>query len=310
MSVTCIIVNYRTPQLTVRALKALRRELDDVPGSRAIIVDNDSGDGSYECLSAALAAMGECGRVEVCQSGHNGGFGYGVNVGIRRALASATPPEAVYLLNSDAFPDPGCLRALLDFLRAHPRAGIAGSYIHGTDGVPHLTAFRFPSIPVELMGNVQLAILGRILRRWTLEPFPEHPQRVDWLAGASMLIRTDVLERIGLFDEGYFLYYEETDFCRRAADHGIETWYVPQSSVAHVGSASTGFQELSRPRPRYWFESRRRYFITHHGRAYLGLANVCWVVSFLLRRARWRLQRRPESDPPGLLRDFVRFSFR
>lgn len=310
MRVTCVIVNYRTPQLTIRAVRTVCRELDDLPGSSAIVVDNNSDDGSYECLSAAVAAMDEFGRVEVCQSGHNGGFGYGVNVGIRRALATDTPPEAIYLLNSDAFPDPGCLRALVEFLHEHSRAGIAGSFIHGTDGVPHCTAFRFPSIPVELMGNMELAILGRVLRRWTLDPFPEQPERVDWLAGASMLIRTDVFERIGLFDEGYFLYYEETDLCKRAAYHGIETWFVPQSSVAHVGSASTGFQELSKPRPRYWFESRRRFFTAHHGRAYFALANVCWVVSYVLRRARRRLQRRPESDPPGLLRDFVRFNFR
>jgi len=140
-------------------------------------------------------------------------------------------------------------------------------------------------------------------------PMPRQAQRVDWLAGASMLIRRSVLDSIGLFDEEFFLYYEETDFCLRARNAGFPTWYVPESRVAHVGSASTGIQDPSRPRAGYWFESRRRYLRKHHGLLYLWLANVVWVAGFAAWQVRRRLRGLPDSDPPHLLRDFVRHNF-
>ncbi|TFG92182.1 MAG: glycosyltransferase family 2 protein, partial [Myxococcales bacterium] len=129
-----------------------------------------------------------------------------------------------------------------------------------------------------------------------------------WLAGASMMIRRSVFESIGLFDEEFFLYYEETDFCLRARRGGFPTWYLPESRVAHVGSASTGFQDPARPRPGYWFDSRRHYLRKHRGTAYLWLANGAWIVGYSLGRLRRRLKGLPDADPPGLLRDFLSHS--
>jgi N-acetylglucosaminyl-diphospho-decaprenol L-rhamnosyltransferase len=140
-------------------------------------------------------------------------------------------------------------------------------------------------------------------------PLPDRTIEVDWLAGASMLIRRQVFEAIGLFDETFFLYYEETDFCRRARLAGWPTYYVVGSSVAHVGSASTGFQDMSKPTPSYWFDSRRHYFLKNHGPAYLLASNVAYVVGGSMRRARYKLQRKPEIDAPNHLRDFIRYNF-
>jgi GT2 family glycosyltransferase len=305
--VLAVVVNFRTPEMTLRALQALLRELEAVPTARAVVVDNDSGDGSLERLAAGVRELGAEERISVLASGHNGGFGFGLNTAVRQALAGPDPPDAVYLLNSDAFPEPGALRELIAFQDAHPNAAIAGSYIHGPDGEPHTTLFRFPTLTGELVANLGLGIVSRLLGRFEVAlPIPTAPQRVDWLAGASMLIRRDVFERIGLFDEGFFLYYEETDFCRRAADAGFETWYVPASSVAHVGGGSTGFKDVSRPRATYWFESRNRYFLRHHGRLYLVAANLSWMLTFAAWRTRRALQGKPDPDPPKLLRDFLR----
>ena len=94
----------------------------------------------------------------------NGGFGAGNNAGIRAGLADGARPDYVYILNSDAFPDPGAIRALLDHLQTHPDTGLAGSYIHGPDGAPHLTTFRFPSIASEFEGAARLGPVSRWLR--------------------------------------------------------------------------------------------------------------------------------------------------
>jgi GT2 family glycosyltransferase len=199
------------------------------------------------------------------------------------------------------------VRELLDFVEGHPRVGIAGSYIHGPDGETHITAFRFPTLASELEGTLRLGIVSRLLRRWIVAPpVPVEASRVDWLAGASMLIRREAFEAIGLLDETFFLYFEETDFCRRALNAGWPTWYIPSSRVTHIGSASTGIQDVSRRMPPYWFASRKRYFRKHHGTAYLWLANLLWILGFSAWRVRRALMRRPDPDPPRMLWDFVR----
>lgn len=310
MRILGIIVNYRTSDLTLQAALSLLQDLEGLPGSSVIVVDNDSGDGSYERLCAGVVEHGIEDRVRVIASGHNGGFGFGVNVALREALAESSPPDAFYLLNSDAFPDPGCVARLVECLQAKPRCGLAGSLVHGVDDVLHTTSFNFPTIAGEFDINLRLGLFTRLIgpERVIAIPTPSESTRVDWVAGCSLLIRREVIERIGLFDEDYFLYYEETDLCLRAAREGFETWFVPEAAVAHVGSASTNFQDHSRPRARYWFESRNRYFRKNHGLLYLALANAAWVTSFALWRTRQFLQRIPDVDPPRFLRDFLRYS--
>jgi N-acetylglucosaminyl-diphospho-decaprenol L-rhamnosyltransferase len=128
-----VIVNWRTADMTTRAVEALLRETEGLD-AKAIVVDNDSGDGSYEKLCAAVEANGWSDRVEIVAAAKNGGYGYGNNVGFRIGLAAASPPDYFYVLNSDAFPDPGSIHSMLAFMDAHPKVGIAGNYVHGTDG--------------------------------------------------------------------------------------------------------------------------------------------------------------------------------
>ena len=310
MELLAVIVNYRTASMTIDALRALMQDLVHLNEARTLVIDNDSRDGSYEEIGSLVRANGWQDRVSVVPSGRNGGLGFGINFAVRPALRSSDPPRYVYLLNSDAFVGPGAVRTLLEFMDRHPEVGIAGSYIHGLDGETHYTAFRFPTIPGEFCGNVRLRLLVPLLHRWEPAfPIPREPQPVDWLAGASMLVRREVFESIGLFDETFFLYYEETDFCLRARRAGWPTWYVPQSRVAHIGGGSTRFKDTTRPRAPYWFESRRYYFRKHRGTPYLWSANAMWVFGFTLWQVRRYLTRKPGRHPPRLLRDFVRHNF-
>ena len=298
------IVNYKTPDLTIQSYRSALAQLDE---GKVIIVDNDSGDGSYDKISNAVALDRVGDRVEVIAAERNGGFGYGNNLAIRRGLAADPTYEYFYLLNSDAFPEEGAIRRLVDFLEGHPEAGIAGSYIHGVDGTPHDTAFRFPTAVGELEGTLRLGVVSRLLKDYQVSMgFPDQVTQVDWLAGCSMMIRRPVLEEVGLFDETFFLYFEETDLCMRARRQGWLTYYVPQSSVAHVGSASTGIQDLDRRTPRYWFESRQHYFRKNYGDRYLWAANAAWLVGQSLWSVRRRIQRKPKADAPQIMQDFVR----
>src|SRR5262245_61013824 len=182
--------------MTIEATEAALRAMEGIGGA-ITIVDNDSGDGSEEALRRAAAEHGWS-RVRVIQSGRNGGFGAGNNVGIRAGLPDGRKPDYVYLLNSDAFPAPDAIRLLLDHLDAHPEIGFAGSYLHGTDGEPHVSCFRFPTILSEFEGAARTGPITRLLKRHVVPlEIPERgTMRVDWIAGASLMMRQSVLDRI------------------------------------------------------------------------------------------------------------------
>ncbi len=304
-----VVLNWRTPEMTLDAVRAAAAAMDGLDGE-ITVVDNASGDGSEEMLRAGVAAGDWPVPVRVIQSGRNGGFGAGMNVGIRAGRADGARADLVYILNSDAFPAPDAVRALVDHLAAHPEAGFAGSRIHGPGGDPHVTAFRFPTIASEFEGAARWGPVSRLLVRHRVHlGVPEATRPVDWLAGASLMMRADVLEEIGLFDEGFFLYFEETDLCRRARAAGHEVHYVVESRVAHLGSVSTGRKGWARV-PSYWFESRWRYFHKSRGRPYAVAASVAHVAGGLILRLKLALKREARVDPPGFLRSLARHDAR
>jgi GT2 family glycosyltransferase len=310
--VRVVIVNYRTGGHVVACLRALQPEVEGLGAVEAVVVDNCSGDDSVEVIEAAIAREGWQSWARVLRAPVNGGFSYGNNFAVRPGLASAEPPDYFWILNPDTEPRRGALRELLAFARERPRVGIAGSSFELSTGELWPHAFRFPSIWSEIASALRLAVVGRLLERHVvLLTMGSEPERVDWLPGASMLVRREVFEQAGLMDEGYFLYFEETDFCLAAARAGWECWYVPQSRVMHIAGQSTGVtrpDQAQRRRPAYWFESRRRYWIKQHGWCYAAATDLAWMICFSVRELRRVIQRKPRVEPPYLLRDFARHS--
>ncbi|MEZ6189276.1 MAG: glycosyltransferase family 2 protein [Planctomycetota bacterium] len=301
MKLLTVIVNYRTAELTLQALDALVPQLEEV-GGKAVVVDNDSGDG--EALAAGIAERFAERPVELVVAPRNGGFGYGNNLAIRPALAGDDPPDYVYLLNPDAYPDPGAIQALLDYMDAHPQVGIAGTYVHFPDGSERRSMFRFPSVLGEVAHGMRNRLVDRLLEDYiAAPPVPQENCEAEVVSGASMILRRELLDEIGLFDEGYFLYYEETDLCLRAVRAGWDIHYVRDSSVGHVGGAATHLDKG--PIPRYWFASRRRYFLKNHGRATMWAANVAWATTYASWLARKTLLGDRSGFRPRRLRDFV-----
>lgn len=308
-TILTIILNFRTPELTLKAAAAAVREMRGL-GGEVLIVDNGSGDGSFDTIYAAAEEQGwlEGGLVRVVQSPVNGGFGAGCNFGMRMGLSSGAAPDFYYLLNSDAWPDSGAVQKLLDVMQTNPRAGLAGANIRGEDETWHCTVFRFPSITGELEGAARTGVITRMFKNSVVPmDLPAETTPVDWTAGASLMLRREMLEEVGLFDEAFFLYYEETELCHRAARAGWQTYYVPDAGVVHVGSASTGLKEWARTPP-YWFESRQYYFTKVHGRAYAALATGARITGCVIWRLRRLVSDKPMDDPPEFLRDLITFS--
>ena len=310
-TVLTIILNYRTPELALKSAAAAMREMSGIRGE-IVIVDNDSQDDSFALISATVADPGwnRGGRVRVLQSDHNGGFGAGNNLAIRAGLSSGEQADFFYLLNSDAFPEPGAIRYLRDFMIAYPRTGVAGSQVRGTDGELHETAFRFPSASGEFEGAARTGIISRLLSNSIVAlPVPQSDTQVDWVAGASVMLRRRMLDEIGLFDETFFLYFEETELCHRAAKVDWRTHYVVSSEVLHIGSASTGMKTWRRT-PDYWFDSRLHYFTKTKSGIYAALATLARIAGSLIWRLRRLAPNQPQGDPPMFLRDFTTHALR
>jgi N-acetylglucosaminyl-diphospho-decaprenol L-rhamnosyltransferase len=312
-SVLVVIVNYRTSRLVIETLRSLETEVAALPGLSVVVVDNASGDGSSECLTNAVRDHGWSDWASVLPLEKNGGFSAGNNAAIRPVLESNAAPRYVLLLNPDTVVRPGAVRALFDFMESRPDVGLAGSRLEDPDGTPQQSAFRFPSILSELETSLRLRLSSRLLARWAVAPpVIDHAGPTDWVAGASMIVRREVFDAIGLLDEGYFLYYEEVDFCRRAFLAGWPCWYVPQSRVVHLVGQSSGLntspKTSRRRKPAYWFEARRRYFLSHLGRARTILADLAWSIGYATYRIRRFILCKPDRDPDRLLRDFLHHS--
>lgn len=310
LRILVVLLNYRTAPMTLRAAESALKAMPE-QGAEMVIVDNASGDGSAESIAQAIVDRGwdAGGRVRLIASDVNGGFGAGNNIGFAAGMSDGQKPDYYYVLNSDAFPDPDCLTHLVRHLEETPKAGMVGAHVRGEDDVPHMAAFRFPSIAGEFEGAARVGPISKLLKNSIVaHPLPTSTAQVDWVCGASLLVRAKMLEEVGGFDETFFLYFEETDLCRRARLAGWECWYLPAARVLHIGSVSTGMKTWART-PNFWFESRRHYFVKNHGRLYAAAALIARLLGGVIHTTRCKISGKLSQDPPGFYMDLARYGF-
>lgn len=306
--VLLIIVNYASAELAVRSVESLEGEQRDAEiDLRIVVVENASGEAGY--LGEKLKNKP---GVSLVVADRNGGFAFGNNRGIGFAYESGFVPDYFHFLNPDTVVYPGAVRALVDFLEAHPEAGVAGSSIEHGDGTDWSMAFRFPTYLSEIDRGLHLGIVTKWLEPWVVSlQMNKSPRQVDWVSGASFMVRRDVVEEVGGLDEGYFLYFEEADFCFKVRRAGWQCWYVPDSRIRHLAGHSTGMASRhKRPArvPAYWFASRRRFFTKNYGVPYAALADVAFSLAFSIGHLRRVIERRGDEDPPRYLRDLLSHS--
>ena len=309
-NIAVIIVTYKCASLTIESLRSIADErLSAGFEIRTVVVDNASGDSPQ--IADAIQLNGWDSWVTLVTSAVNGGFAYGNNAGIARAYQDHVP-SYIYLLNPDAQVRCGAIETLARFMESHPTVGIAGSSFENLDGSDWPIAFHFPTLMSEMVQGMELGPLMRMFKRWTVaQNMTKVTQPVDWICGASMIIRPEVLKSIGGMDENYFLYFEETDFCSRALKAGFSTWYVPDSRVMHIMGQSTTVTDQSKgPKrlPSYWFESRRRYFALTYGVSHAIRIDIIALLACSIGIATRVLMRRRHTAIPLYLRDLIRHS--
>lgn len=276
MRLCIVVVNYRTPGLVLDALDSLEGQveagLDEV-----VIVDNASGDGSAERLERAIAARGMSRYCRVLRAEHNGGFAAGNNIGIRAADANF-----YLLLNSDTIVRKGAIQALLAQMQAHPGVGLMGPRLEWPDGTPQISCFRDHTPVSELLAAAKTGPIASLLADFEVAlPVTNDTCEADWISFACVMIRREVIEKIGLLDEGYFMYFEDSDYCRAARAAGFRIQCYPNARVVHLrGGTSDVKKKLAQRKrpPRYLYASRTRYFRKGYGALGLLAANALWAL--------------------------------
>ena len=257
-NLTVIIVNYNTAHLLHRLFETLDAGRG-VLNLQVIVVDNASRDNSIEILRSCYP------NVELIENA--------VNVGFGRANNQALPfvrARYVLLLNTDAFMERNALVDTVDFMATHPQCGVLGVKLIGRDGSLQPSCRYFPT-----PWNVFLFSTGldRFVPKARLVDDMSWDHAVtrecDWVPGCYYLIRREVIDRVGLFDPRYFLYYEEVDHCRAVRQAGWSVIYYPFTQVVHIGgesaSSDAALTQLGRQISILQIESELLYFRKHYG---------------------------------------------
>lgn len=277
-----IIVNWNVKQLLSDCLRSLLTAEQGVE-LEIIVIDNHSTDGSVEMIKQEFP------QVKLITSETNLGFAVANNLGLKSAIG-----DYLMLLNPDTVVPAGSLKALVEYLQAHPEVGIVGPHIMNPDGTTQ------PSVRGNPTGQNQLfVILKQInvlpwlpsLRSYLRTDFDySQTQSVDQLMGAALCFPKTLLTKIGPLDEQFFLWFEEVDYCLRAKQAGLQIIYLATSQITHRGGASFG-QRLTMDKQRIFNRSLLSYLKKHRPSSELSLIKfflptnmfLTWLYSLIKR---------------------------
>ena len=262
VELSIIVLNYRTPRLLEQCLHGILG-LRTALGPEVIVVDNGSADGSLEMVAERFP------QVTHIASPVNLGYAAGNNLALRRSRG-----RCVLVMNTDVVLPEGALDELCRYLSEHPSAGLVAPRLVNPDGTTQLSVARFPSFWMPLWRRTPLGYLPlprRAAARYMMTDWDHRDSRtVGWAMGACLLIRREALETVGLFDEGFFLYLEDVDLCRRLWTAGWEVHYDSAVEVVHLHRRlSAGRSPLiamfTSPVARAHVRSWLRYFAKYRG---------------------------------------------
>jgi len=279
-----IVVNYKTPEMIIELMKSLKGEVIETD-IEVIIVDNDSQDGSVEQINEWIVTQDKKQKFRLIESTHNSGFSGGNNIGINAAQA-----DYYLLLNSDTLVRPGAIKKLLDTAAEHPDVGMVGPRLEWPNGTAQESAFHFHTSTSEFVRTANVGIISKLFSSHIVaRPVSLTPKYYEWLSFACVLIKSKVFEDIGLLDDKFFMYFEDVEFSYRAYKRGWKIMYQPEAKVVHLRGGSSPLKsqaKLKRRLPRYFYESRTRYFYLLYGRHGLLSANLAWVLGALISQIR------------------------
>lgn len=263
MKISLILVSYNTSDLLKKSLESIFSSASE-HDLQVIVVDNASQDDSCEMLKQQFP------QVQLIENSVNWGFAAACN-----QAQKISEGDYTVLLNSDAWIEKGALDSAVQFMETHPRAGIVGGQLLKPDGTKAPSARRFPS-----MWNKVLTITG-LSQKYPQSRFFGRPDythishdkafEVDWVPGAFTIFRSSLLQGLGMFDERFYMYFEEVDLCLRAKKAGWSIHFSPDFAVVHIGGASSmrkkneNFESSGAQLMKFRMRSEALYFRKNYG---------------------------------------------
>jgi GT2 family glycosyltransferase len=295
MKLSVVIINYRTADLTIECLNSFLGEMN-IRDTGVVVVDNNSGDDSVEVLRKWLKQHDKNNLVTLVESPTNSGFSGGNNIGIQTVDA-----ECYLLLNSDTIVRKGAFKTLLETALKFPKAGLISPRLEWLDATPQESCFRYPTPVSELIDAAATGPVTRLFKGHVAAlEVSDKPVFPQWTSFACVLIKADVIKQVGLLDEGFFMYYEDVEFCYRAQRAGWQIMHNPAARVVHLRGGSSSVKSRARENkrlPRYYYASRSRLYFLLYGRTGLTLANILWWLGASVRLLRDGIERRQPSLP-------------
>lgn len=276
------VVTWNTRELTVRALRQLL-DSDQQAELRILVHDNGSSDGTPDAVRLHVP------EADVVACPDNLGFAAAVNQLLARSYA-----PWFFMLNSDAWPEPGAVGELVATALRHPHAAVVAPRLERPDGTLEHSTHPFPSVVVAAASALRLQ--NAWARQRALHGAWRHDREreVDWAVGAAWLLRRDAVDDIGGLDESFFMYVEDLEWCHRARQLGWQVWFTPDAVVVHVGNAS-GEQKYGEERTATWTANAYRFYRRHHSAVGTGAYRAANAAGALLAAVRALAGRHPQT---------------
>ncbi len=273
MDLSVIIVNWNVRELLRSCLSSLMAagEAASDLATEIIVVDSASADGSPDMVRREFP------QVRLIASEKNLGYARGNNTGVAVARG-----RYLFLLNPDTVLKAGALTRMVDYLDSHPQVGALGPQLLWPDGALQSSRRRFPTLGSLFWESTLLGQWfphnGHIRRYHLLDRPADQPQAVDWIVGAAIMIRREAWLRVGPIEEDFFMYFEETDWCRRSAEAGWKTHYLPAAQVIHYEGKSSG--QVVAARTLRFQQSKIRYTRKYFGRSWSVILRLFLWLTF------------------------------
>jgi len=272
-ALSIVIVNWNVRELLRRCLGSIyagwQRPHEDL---EVVVVDNASHDGSADMVRREFP------QVILLENQHNLGFTAGNNQALKQAHG-----RYVMLLNPDTEVVGDAPMALIAYMDTHPEVGVIAPKLLNPDGTVQSSRRRFPTLATAFLESTALQQSwpdNQVLRDYyMLDRSDDEVQEVDWSVGACLLVRRAVIERIGLLDEGFFMYSEEMDWCYRIKQAGWQIIYFPAAQVTHYGGQSS--KQVIAAQHIHFQRSKIRFFRKHHGAAQAALIRLFLLLNYL-----------------------------
>ena len=251
MDVSIILVNYKTKNLTLNSIKSIIEKTRDID-YEIIVVDNNSQDDSVEAIELEFP------NVNLIRNATNSGFGSANNLAIKQAKG-----KYVFCLNTDTLLINNAIKFMFDFMEkeGNSNVGSCGGNLYHQDMTPATTHFNFPNI----WNSSSIFWIAKKVFKFHYKPKEiKKTTQVDFITGADLFIRKSILDKIGLFDEKIFMYYEDVDLCKRIHDAGYKNILIPEAKIIHLeGKSSDNFLEKTQKsiKGKYYYLSKyHQYF--------------------------------------------------